>query len=288
MSTQTILMKFALTIPIMVLTLMLSSGEAQAQSSDKSNTITTVSNSSLNNVNPSSFTVPTSQTQQIEQQIQKDSQEFLGQVKNPIDKVSGAIAKITTQLDQMLQSFVGSLKIPDLQEVVAKIMNGNFTDNEGTKLSATLENKPQGSYSIQSDLANLAQQQTATSTASDATLSKAAQDRQAQMAQMVDQNVTKNIQLGEESQNQDVTQHIMRNISQQTALTAQNQGVIILQNQQAQIDRALANTLSAQQAKELSELNITQRRQDAAAGTASSTQAGLFQMPGGITLGEKE
>jgi hypothetical protein len=58
-----------------------------------------------------------------------------------------------------------------------------------------------------------------------------------------------------------------------------------MQNQQAQIDRALANVLSAQQAKELSELNITHRQESAAASTASATQAGLMQMPGGITLG---
>ncbi|NES96472.1 MAG: hypothetical protein F6K32_14815 [Desertifilum sp. SIO1I2] len=280
MSTKNLWIKFALTIPTLGLTLMLSSLEVKAQTSNNSNSATIVPSSS--------FTVPTSQTQQIEQQMQTSAEEFIGQAKNPIEQVSSAIAKITTQLDEMLQSFIGSLKIPDLEEVIAQIMTGNFTDNEGTKLSTTLENKPQGSYSIQSDLANLAQQQTATSTASDATLSKAAQDRQAQMVQMVDRNVTQNIQLGEESQNQDVTQHIMRNISQQSALAAQNQGVIILQNQQAQIDRALANTLSAQQSKELSELNVTQRRQDAAAATASSTQAGLFQMPGGITLGEKD
>lgn len=284
MNNRLLLMKLALTIPAMLLPLILSPVEAQADSSNNPFTTTTT----VNNPAPSNFTVSTSQTQQIEQQMQSSAAQFFGQANNPIQQISGTFSKITTQLDQMLQSFVGSLKIPDLPEVIAKIMSGNFADNQSTKLSATLEKKPQGSYSIQSDLANLAQQQTAISTAANATLSKAAQDRQAQMAQMVDQNVTQNIQLGEESQNQDVTQHIMRNISQQTALAAQNQGAIVLQNQQAQIDRALANTLSAQQAKELSELNVTQRRQDAAAGTASSTQAGLFQMPGGITLGKKD
>lgn len=284
MSNRLLLMKLALTIPAILLPLILSPVEAQADSSDNSYTTTTT----VNNPVPSNFTVPSSQTQQIEQQMQSSAAQFFGQVNNPIQQISGTFNKITTQLDQMLQSFIGSLKIPDLPEVIAKIMSGNFADNQSTKLSATLEKKPQGSYSIQSDLANLAQQQTAISTAANATLSKAAQDRQAQMAQIVDQNVAQNIQLAEESQNQDVTQHIMRNISQQTALAAQNQGALILQNQQAQIDRALANTLSAQQAKELSELNVTQRRQDAAAGTASSTQAGLFQMPGGITLGEKD
>ncbi|MGA9378530.1 MAG: hypothetical protein WBV73_07140 [Phormidium sp.] len=284
MSNRLLLMKLALAIPALLLPLILSPFEAQADSSDNSYATTTT----VNNPAPSNFTIPTSQTQQIEQQMQSSAAQFFGQANNPIHQISGAFSKITTQLDQMLQSFVGSLKIPDLPEVIAKIMSGNFADNQSTKLSATLEKKPQGSYSIQSDLANQAQQQTAISTAANTTLSKAAQDRQTQMAQMVDQNVTQNIQLGEESQNQDVTQHIMRNISQQTALAAQNQGALVLQNQQAQIDRALANTLSAQQAKELSELNVTQRRQDAAAGTASSTQAGLFQMPGGITLGKKD
>jgi hypothetical protein len=61
-----------------------------------------------------------------------------------------------------------------------------------------------------------------------------------------------------------------------------------MQGQQAQIDRSFANILNAQQAEELNEINTAQRRQDAAVATASSTQAELFQMPGGITLGASE
>lgn len=291
MKSPNLLTKFSLSLTVVGLGLLLNSAKVQAQTSANSTTTTNLPSSIANNsnsntspFNSSSFTVPSPQNQQIQQEAEK----VLGTVKNPIENISDTIKNLSSLLDQMLQSFIGSLKIPDLGEVVEKIMSDRSNDNEGTKLSANLEKKPQGSYSIQEDLAKRAEQRTATTTALDATLSKAAQNRQTQIARIVEQNVSENIQLGEESQNQDVTQHIMRNISQQTALAAQNQGVIILQNQQAQIDRALANTLIAQQAKELGELNVSQRRQDAAAATSSSTQAGLFQMPGGITLGEQE
>jgi hypothetical protein len=178
-------------------------------------------------------------------------------------------------------------------------MKGSSDGNKGAKLSAALENKPNGSYSLREDLADQAQQQTSINEASNATLSKSAQEKQIQMKEIVEQNAEQtnqlsaiSAQLGEDSENQDITQNIMRNISQQTAIAAQqtalvteNQSALIMQNQQAQIDRALANVLSAQQAKELSELNITHRQESAAASTASATQAGLMQMPGGITLG---
>jgi hypothetical protein len=135
-----------------------------------------------------------------------------------------------------------------------------------------------------------------------APLSKEAQQKQAQMKEVVQQNVEQtnresqnSMELGADSEGQDVTQNIMRNISQQSAiaakqaaLSAENQSALVMQGQQAQIDRSFANILNAQQTEELNEINTAQRRQDAAAATASSTQTGLFQMPGGITLGASE
>ena len=275
-------------------------------------------NSSLNPT-PDSLTTPNPQLEsQIQQQVPKvltgnletsiDSVE--NSIPNAISSVSNSISsvwdsalsfieEIKGEIDQTLKSFLGSLKVPDLKEAVESIMKGSSDGNKGAKLSAALENKPNGSYSLREDLADQAQQQTSINEASNATLSKSAQEKQIQMKEIVEQNAEQtnqlsaiSAQLGEDSENQDITQNIMRNISQQTAVAAQqtalvteNQSALIMQNQQAQIDRALANVLSAQQAKELSELNITHRQESAAASTASATQAGLMQMPGGITLG---
>ncbi|NER31487.1 MAG: hypothetical protein F6J89_28695, partial [Symploca sp. SIO1C4] len=179
---------------------------------------------------------------------------------------------------QIFNEIIGKEK--NLQE------NGELaSQRSGSELSGVLENKPGGSYSIQEDLAEKNRQDTATQVASEATLSPQAQTTLKKTAKAVEANVIETVQLGEESQNLDVTQQIMQNLSRQEALNSQRQGTIIQQNQQAQLDRALANILNAQQAEELSERNTAQRRESAAAGRASTTQAGLLQMPGGMTLG---
>ncbi|MEG4246528.1 hypothetical protein QUA51_27985, partial [Microcoleus sp. Pol10_D6] len=239
--------------------------------------------------------------------------DITGEISDTISTISDSISGIwdnllnkvenfSSEIESTLSSFLGELKVPDLKEAVQSIMDGNADDSEGTKLSAALEKKPQDSYSLKENNAELAERESAVSEANKATLSKDAQQKQATLKEIVQQNVEQtgqisqnSMELGADSEGQDVTQNIMRNISQQSAiaakqaaLSAENQSALVMQGQQAQIDRSFANILNAQQAEELNEINTAQRRQDAAAATASSTQAGLFQMPGGITLGASE
>ena len=328
MKSPKFLVKLALGIPAIWLSLILNSVEAKAQTYDSNTTATqlpTSNNPNSSTFNRSSFTVP---NQQIESQIQQSANNFLnnpkeiggrentisgitGEISDTISTISDSISGIwdnllnkvenfSSEIESTLSSFLGELKVPDLKEAVKSIMDGNTSESEGTKLSAVLEKKPQDSYSLKENTAELAERESAVSEASKATLSKEAQQKQAQMKEIVQQNVEKtnresqnSMELGADSEGQDVTQNIMRNISQQSAiaakqaaLSAENQSALVMQGQQAQIDRSFANILNAQQAEELNEINTVQRRQDAAAATASSTQAGLFQMPGGITLGE--
>lgn len=330
MKSSKLLVKIALSIPAIGLSLILNSVEAKAQTSNSNRTATQIpisNNPNSSTFNRSSFTVP---SQQIESQIQESANNFLsnpkqtGGLENTISGITGEISdsistisdsisgiwdnllnkveKFTSEIESTLSSFQGALKVPDLKEAVKSIMDGNASESEGTKLSAALEKKPEDSYSLRENTAELAERETAVSEANKATLSSDAQQKQAQMKEIVQQNVEqtgreseKSMELGADSAGQDVTQNIMRNISQQSAiasrqaaLSAENQSALVMQGQQAQIDRSLGNILNAQQAEELNEINTAQRRQDAAAATASSTQAGLFQMPGGITLGATE
>ena len=330
MKSPKFLVKLALGIPAIWLSLILNSVEAKAQTSDSNPSaaqLPTSNNPNSSTFNRSSFTVP---NQQIESQIQQSANNFLsnqkeiGGIENTISDITGEISdtistisdsisgiwdnllnkveNFSSEIESTLSSFLGELKVPDLKEAVKSIMDGNTSESEGTKLSAVLEKRPQDSYSLKENTAELAERESAVSEANKATLSKEAQQKQAQMKEIVQQNVEQtnresqnSMELGADSEGQDVTQNIMRNISQQSAiaakqaaLSAENQSALVMQGQQAQIDRSFANILNAQQAEELNEINTAQRRQDAAAATASSTQAGLFQMPGGITLGASE
>ncbi|MCC5625432.1 hypothetical protein LC574_30820, partial [Nostoc sp. CHAB 5715] len=135
------------------------------------------------------------------------------------------------------------------------------------------------------DLGKYATRTVATEIANQATLSQAAQSQMAQIKQATQQDTQESVSLGEESQSLDVTQQILQNLSQQTALSSRVNERMLIEAQQARIDRALSNTLTAQTAKELSAINTADRRKSVAAGNAATRQAGLLIMPGGITLG---
>ena len=188
-------------------------------------------------------------------------------------------------LSQIFNSFINYLDIPDLGSIFGDIIGSSDNPHQqGGELAGTLENRPPDSYSILEDVTDKTEQDLAIQVANDTTLSQEAQANSIKLTQAVEANVAENVQLGEESQNLDVSQQILQNLSQQTALNAQTQGIIIQQNQQAQLNQALANLLNAQQAEELSESNTAQRREKEAAGKASIGQAGLLFLPGGITL----
>ncbi|MCC5631969.1 hypothetical protein LC613_30240 [Nostoc sphaeroides CHAB 2801] len=170
---------------------------------------------------------------------------------------------------------------------MAGIMNGSANNDPGAVLSETLENKTNGqsSYGIREDLGKYATRTVATEIANQATLSQTAQSQMAQIKQATQQDTQESVSLGEESQSLDVTQQILQNLSQQTALSSRVNERMLIEAQQARIDRALSNTLTAQTAKELSAINTADRRKSVAAGNAATQQAGLLIMPGGITLG---
>lgn len=231
---------------------------------------------------------------------------------NDEEENPGFFDNIIDSLNQKLTEITGVLGLPDLQQVMDSIMSDSTSDNQGTELSARIENKPDGSYAIQSDLAEQAALKTANIQADSATLGEEAQLHTSSQIQLVRDRVNNNIQLSEESadlsnesqtlgsqsQSLDVSQQILQNISAQSALQAEqnaktasqmaaiaeNQEVLIQLHQQAKIDRALANIVDAQQASNLSEVNTTQRREDASISITSSTQAGMLFMPGGMTL----
>ena len=82
-----------------------------------------------------------------------------------------------------------------------------------------------------------------------------------------------------------MSQQILQNLSQQTALSAQVQNRLYAEAQQARTDRALGLVLNAQTAKEISAANIASRQSNIASGNIASLQSGMMMMPGGATLG---
>ncbi|MBW4568784.1 MAG: hypothetical protein KME31_12390 [Tolypothrix carrinoi HA7290-LM1] len=246
----------------------------QSTNTPTSTEITQIRTKAANQTTGSSFFAP------IENVVQS--------VNNFIDDVTGFVHNdVFGSLNNLLSSTLGAVKVPVLNQVSDNIMKSSTANNEGTKLSETLENKigGEGSYAIKDDFNKQAERAAAIGVANGATLSTQAQQRSAEQL-LAAQTATHNSnQLSQDSKNQDVTQRIMQNISQQTALNTQTNEMLIQEAQQARTDRAVNNVLTAQAAKEIAAINTSSRRADAASGNAASQQAGMLMLPGGGTIG---
>lgn len=224
-------------------------------------------------------------------QTNQQSQDFINQARggnqNPVEQVTGFVRNIPSSLSQIFQTAMGSFKVPDLGQLMSSIMNGSTSQNEGTQTAEAVENRirGKGSFSIRTDSTNESFRATSLGAIDQSTLGKPAQDR-AVRTQQATQTATEEItSLGNESQNLDVTQHILQNISRQQALAGQVDKVLVDEAQQARADRAIANTLSAQIAEEVAGNNISARRETSAAANGAVQQSGTVTLFGGGSLG---
>lgn len=224
------------------------------------------------------------------QQAINQGDDIIDQFRSLVGRVRGFFVDLPGTLGNIINGALGQYGVPDLETVTTEVEETATSQEEGAALSEILENRQpgQGSHAIRTDLAKQASRETALEITSAATLSQTAQQDMAQRAQITQEETEQNVQLGEESQSLDVTQQIMQNLSQQTALNSRVNERVLQEAQQARVDRAIANAIHAQQARELSVITTTDRRQHIAAGNAANQQTGLLSLPGGYYLGSEE
>lgn len=199
---------------------------------------------------------------------------------NIVQQVQSMISGIPNSLNTLLTSKLGDFHIPTLDQLFSQIMGSNTADT----LSNVLENSPESSMLIKQDAIKAATRGTAIKTAADQTLGQTAQQQLMQRAEQVDSNTQQNTQLGQRSQSSNVSQEILKNVSQQLSLDGQMNQQVLEELQQSRVDHAIGNTLTAQIEDDLSSMNTTTRRENISAGTALSQQTGLLMMPGGYSL----
>jgi hypothetical protein len=232
-------------------------------------------------------------------QTSSTSGDFFAPIENVIKEVDQFIGDVRGfvqndlfgTLNELLSSSLGAIKIPDLSQISREILNAPTSRYEGTQLSDQLENKlgssdSPGSTAIMSELDRQAQRNTATGIADGSTLSEEAQAQSRSVLQATEQDTTQNVQLAEQSQSLDVSQHILQNLSQQTALNAHVNARVLQEAQQARTDRAINNVLLSQAAQEISAINTSDRRGSITSGNQASSQAGMLMLPGGGYLGQ--
>ncbi len=183
-------------------------------------------------------------------------------------------------LEETVDDFVRS-RIPDIGKIIDLVFNRDLSEADlpSRQQSETLEGTPD-SYAISESETDAIVREILVETVESSSLNESAQTNLKQTAVLVQKTVDESVNLGEDSQNRDVTQQILQNLSQQEAISATRQGVIIQQNQQARVDRAISNILNAQQAEELAAINAAKRREEIGTTNLTVRQWGLLRLPG--------
>jgi hypothetical protein len=220
---------------------------------------------------------------------------LIDEIKSLIGSVTDFASDLPGKLGESVNGALGAFGVPDLESVLADLTGSSTADDESAQVAEALEGNMtgkgtdgKGSFAIREDQANRAAREAAVETASAATLSEKAQERMVQNAQTAAQTVQENESLAEDSQGSDVTQHIMQNLSHQTALSAKVNQQLLQESQQARVDRAIGIQLDAQMAKELAGANIADRREAMAASSTVIQYSGMVMMPGGFYLGKQD
>lgn len=172
---------------------------------------------------------------------------------------------------------IGDIGLPDSKEVADYI--------KARKTSATEEllgakTGGGGSVVIKDDLRILYQVNLAKDTAEASAFTVEAQARLRKKSEVATEALEKSARLAEDSEEQDVTQNIMRNISTQMWRLQQTNSILALNAQTQQRDEAIANTLMAESLRELNGERVAKNRELSSAYSAAITHGAQFTLPG--------
>ena len=191
----------------------------------------------------------------------------------------------TGTIDQLLNSAIAALGIPDLAQLTASITQGTQDQAPPTQLAAALENRSnQPSFSIRTDLARNSEWDASRGAAYGSALSKQAQSRGQQKRESVGQAIQLNRSLAKESQGLDVTQQILQNVSAQLGHQAEVDALLFDEAEQSRIDRAHDLLLQSQIAESTLGQTVSDRRAEKSTARSAARGVAWLNLPGGKTL----
>lgn len=171
----------------------------------------------------------------------------------------------------------GDIGLPDSKEVADYIKARKTSTTEellGAKTGGA------GSVVIKDDLRTLYQVNLAKDTADASVFSAQAQEKLKKKSDVATSALKKSAWLAQDSEEQDVTQNIMRNISTQMWRLQQTNSILALNAQIQQRDDAIANTLLAESLRELNGERVAKNRELSSAYSAVITHGAQFTLPG--------
>ncbi|NJN61293.1 MAG: hypothetical protein HC795_06980 [Coleofasciculaceae cyanobacterium RL_1_1] len=201
----------------------------------------------------------------------------IGQVFDDIDSVFGGGSSGDGDDGSLADGSVGAMGIPDPNVVLA-----NIEDRQTSPADELLGTKQGGDGSpvVKDDTGYTFDIELARETANASALGEDAQDKLQANGEMATTALETSRQLAEDSEGQDVSQNILRNLSAQTAASQQTDTLLALDAQARARDDAIRNRLNANALAQLQRERAAQRQTDASAFSSALTQGGQFFLPG--------
>lgn len=170
-----------------------------------------------------------------------------------------------------------AMGLPDPEKVEAFINNSAPSPFEEAISSKT---GGSGSPAIKLDLLTKFDSDTAREVATETALTEAGQKKLAENAQIATASLKQSLELSADSETQDVSQNILRNISGQLSAGQQTNTLNALDSQLRARDDAYRNVLLSDAVDELQSARVESRRRNASGYSRVITQGSLFTMPG--------
>ena len=178
---------------------------------------------------------------------------------------------------QTISSSVGPLGLPDPKQIEAALLQAN-----PSKLEEFLGVKhgSDGSPVAKADLQRLFDADLARAVAQQSALSTDGQQALLENAQAANAALEASSELAKDSETQDVSQNILRNLSGQLQAAQETDTMLAIDAQRRERDDALRNVVLADTLEQLQQERIAERQQSASAYSSVITEGGLFSMPG--------
>lgn len=199
--------------------------------------------------------------------------------KGSTDSTSGGELSAAAAQEQAAKDAFSpmAMGLPDPEKVEAFINNSAPSPFEEAISSKT---GGSGSPAIKLDLLTKFDSDTAREVATETALTEAGQKKLAENAQIATASLKQSLELSADSETQDVSQNILRNISGQLSAGQQTNTLNALDSQLRARDDAYRNVLLSDAVDELQSARVESRRRNASGYSRVITQGSLFTMPG--------
>ena len=202
-----------------------------------------------------------------------------GAGEKPGEGASGEELSAAAAQEQAIQEAFSpmAMGLPDPEKVEAFINSSAPSPFEEAISSKT---GGSGSPAIKLDLLTKFDSDTAREVATETALTEAGQKKLAENAQIATASLKQSLELSADSETQDVSQNILRNISSQLSAGQQTNTLNALDSQLRARDDAYRNVLLSDAVDELQSARVEARRRNASGYSRVITQGSLFTMPG--------